>query len=253
MMAPAMKEAQVICAGVSYFESREVLDASGNPRKDDRGIEIKVDVRLDARLGEIIKISEPEYERLALLDAVQEPGAAPLPGSGPAKPTLFSTPVRVDDEMQSTDTAEVMDPHNATGRNDSGLTPEEASRLERQTQGLTDDEIDLETATVEEVATWIKEDSVTVTELVDAAEDPVLAQKLIDAENMATGGKPRKTAIKQLQEIVDSSDEPTYSEEALGGMEPEERRRIASELGIAGDVADNDLVSAILAAQADEE
>jgi hypothetical protein len=55
----------------------------------------------------------------------------------------------------------------------------------------------------DELMTWIKEDKPTVRQVVEAAEgDPELAQRLLDAEDAATGGDSRTGVIQGLTHIV---------------------------------------------------
>jgi hypothetical protein len=66
------------------------------------------------------------------------------------------------------------------------------------------DNLDAATASADQLAAWIKKSKPTVDEVVDEAnEDPAIASKLIEAENLATGQQPRSTLIDRLQEIVD--------------------------------------------------
>lgn len=64
----------------------------------------------------------------------------------------------------------------------------------------------LDAATVEDVSLWIQREKPTVPQVVEEANaDPALAQKLLDAENHATGGKPRSTLEEELQGIIGGS------------------------------------------------
>jgi hypothetical protein len=63
----------------------------------------------------------------------------------------------------------------------------------------------VETATVPQLSEWIQESKPTVEETVDAAgDDPDVAAKLLDAENHATGGNPRKGVVDGLNEIINA-------------------------------------------------
>jgi hypothetical protein len=58
-------------------------------------------------------------------------------------------------------------------------------------------------ATVEDISSWLKQEKPTVDRVVEEANnDPVLAQKLLDGENHATGQQPRSTLETQLKEII---------------------------------------------------
>ena len=65
---------------------------------------------------------------------------------------------------------------------------------------------DLNTATVVEVAAWISESRPDVpTTIAAAGDDPAKAGKLLDAENEATGGDPRKGVEDGLTKIIDDA------------------------------------------------
>jgi hypothetical protein len=79
-----MPKGEVTAVRVAYFETQpSTTDPDGT-----------VQVRLSAGRGEVVDFSQKEYDRLADLNAVQEPGSRPMPGTGPPVPTPFGTPVR---------------------------------------------------------------------------------------------------------------------------------------------------------------
>lgn len=58
-------------------------------------------------------------------------------------------------------------------------------------------------ATEADVAAWISQEKPSVDRVVEEANnDPALAQKLLDAENLATGQQPRSTLEKELKGII---------------------------------------------------
>lgn len=60
-----------------------------------------------------------------------------------------------------------------------------------------------ESADADEIAEWIIESKPTVNEVLDATGgSPAVAQKMLDAENIATGNDPRSTLVEGLAEIV---------------------------------------------------
>lgn len=64
---------------------------------------------------------------------------------------------------------------------------------------------EIQTATAAQTAEWIKETKPTVEETVDEANnDADLARKLLEAENLATGGQPRKGVVDGLNEIIEA-------------------------------------------------
>lgn len=61
----------------------------------------------------------------------------------------------------------------------------------------------LEQATPEEVADYLRGEKPSVKSLVEAVDgDPVLAQKVIDAENLATGQQPRSSLVDALTPVA---------------------------------------------------
>jgi hypothetical protein len=59
-------------------------------------------------------------------------------------------------------------------------------------------------ASVEEIAAYLKDNTVSVDDLVDLAEgNELLAEKLLEAEDAATGGNSRATAVKRLKAIAE--------------------------------------------------
>jgi hypothetical protein len=70
------------------------------------------------------------------------------------------------------------------------------------------DELDPKTASLEELAAWIKDDKPTVQEVVDATDgDADTARKLLEAEKAATGNKPRATLVQGLTAVIESANQ----------------------------------------------
>lgn len=68
-------------------------------------------------------------------------------------------------------------------------------------------EFSVSTANVEQLSEWIREERPTVDETVEAAGgNPIVAQRLIEAEGIATGGEPRTTLVAKLEAVVEGSD-----------------------------------------------
>lgn len=64
-------------------------------------------------------------------------------------------------------------------------------------------EFDPETASVPEIANWLRMVKPDAESTVDAANgDSGTAQKLLEAENLATGGEPRDVVVQDLTEII---------------------------------------------------
>lgn len=58
----------------------------------------------------------------------------------------------------------------------------------------------------DDLVEWIRDDKPTAKEVVSAAEgDPEKAQKLMDAENEASGSQPRKAVMDPLRKIIGES------------------------------------------------
>lgn len=91
----AKVQAEVRCAGVTYYDRVPVMDPWGEISKDPNGNDIYALDRSMASMGQIIEISPYEFQRLAKEDAVQVPGSAPLPGAPgqSAMATPFTTPI----------------------------------------------------------------------------------------------------------------------------------------------------------------
>lgn len=135
-----MPTAEVICTGVTYYSREQQYDSEGDPLLNRRGEEVVVDVPQFASMGDTVELSAPEFERLKKLNAVQEPGAAPLPGTGAPRPTPFSTPV-VDPETGEPEgyAGPIMGDPNP-GAHVGGLTPEQSAEFAAKAAGSAEDQ-----------------------------------------------------------------------------------------------------------------
>jgi hypothetical protein len=71
-----------------------------------------------------------------------------------------------------------------------------------------DDELDPATASIEELASWIKTDQPKVQEVIDASDgDADTAKKLLEAEKLATGNQPRATLVQGLAAVVERANQ----------------------------------------------
>lgn len=78
----------------------------------------------------------------------------------------------------------------------------EADVAAREVTG--DEDATIETMTVEQLAEWLKNAKPTVDQVLDEVnEDPALAARMLEAENLATGQDPRTTLETALEEIVE--------------------------------------------------
>ena len=67
----------------------------------------------------------------------------------------------------------------------------------------------IDIATVEEVAEWLKVSKPTIDETVEAADgDTMKAKKLLDAENLVSGRQPRAGVVTKLEEIIKGDSSP---------------------------------------------
>lgn len=210
-------QAEVIAAGASYFTQEALRDATGQPRlKADGKTKMTTLVRHEAKFGDVIPLSEHEFDRLAAEGVVQEPGSAPLPNSegAPKYATPFSAPAI---DSSTGDTIKWVGPIMGSpepGAKVGGLTREEAEALTRQAHG--DDgadeeseeveaEIDMDESSSEEVAKFLDEHKPDVNATLDLARDedgdfdPDLAEKLLEAE--LSREKPRSGVTDVLEKV----------------------------------------------------
>jgi hypothetical protein len=166
-----MAAAEVRCTAIHWFTEVE--------QEGPLGTTIKGRQRHIARLGERVDIPKAEYERLAELGAVQEPGSAPLPGTVPVR-TVFTVGDPTEPDNLAAGVVEapvpVFDPVSSTD---------------------------------EDLVNHITSERLNVDETVAlAGGDPVLAQRVIDADAEANDGEPRKTVAAKLQAVIDADAAP---------------------------------------------
>lgn len=70
---------------------------------------------------------------------------------------------------------------------------------------------DIDTATDDELVDFVQR--ATVKEVVDAADTPARAQRLLDAEKSASGDDARKTVVKKLTKLVDADADDSGTED----------------------------------------
>lgn len=140
--ATGLVQAEVCCAGISYFTVERLRDAEGEVLRDVAGNEQKFTKPHNAMMGDVVEMPRAEFDRLRALDAVQEPGSAPLPGSPgqPKRATVFSQPTLEDgDEGYVPWNAPSMGdprPQGAGGRElGHALSAEEALALQAKAEG----------------------------------------------------------------------------------------------------------------------
>lgn len=91
---------------------------------------------------------------------------------------------------------------------DAFYTEEQLAELaSAETPPVTDaDGFNLESADVEQTAEWLKTEKPTVDEVVERVnEDYQVAQKVLDAEKLATGNQSRSTLVERLQAVIDAN------------------------------------------------
>lgn len=80
---------------------------------------------------------------------------------------------------------------------------EPAAVLQRELEGEEEAELDMDSASLEELEEYIIEQEPTVDQVVAlAAGDPDRAKRLLAAENAATGNDPRKGVVEGLNRII---------------------------------------------------
>lgn len=215
------KTAQVACAGVSYFTREAVLDANGATRRTQSGEEIYTEIRHEAARGEIVELTTSEFDRLDKYGALREPSDAPLfPDRPYATPFGIPVPTGEGDERAAF-AGPVMGhpaPVAADGLTDqeflnrdrsAALTPEQAAALEAQADGKVDangkSTFNIEDSTVEETTEFLQSEKPNADATVAlAGDDPVLAQKLVEAELARPSGQQRSTVVERLEAVANS-------------------------------------------------
>lgn len=134
-------QAQVLAAGVSYFSVTPVMDPAGNPRKDRKtGDDLVTEMRHEAMHGDVVEMSQHEFERLAEMNAVRTPSSAPTRPALSATP--FGVPLPNAEGVNQAFVGPVMGhPAPSAGASDleisratvaGALTPEESARLQQE-------------------------------------------------------------------------------------------------------------------------
>jgi hypothetical protein len=215
-------EAQVICAGVSYFVREPVMDAGGEQRKNPAdNSPVFFDKRRDAKMGDIISLSPAEFDRLAREGCVRTPDSSPLPGDGVRYATPFSQPAVVEGDNSPIVpwVGPVMGDPNP-GAEVGGLTVEEALELQRKADGAYEhtlvgevegggtgdgEPLDVAGSSEEEVAAYIQGEGLNVGQTLALAKeddeyDEVLADRVLKAE--LSTDKPRDGVVGPLQKVL---------------------------------------------------
>jgi pyruvate/2-oxoglutarate dehydrogenase complex dihydrolipoamide acyltransferase (E2) component len=107
------------------------------------------------------------------------------------------------------------------------VTPEdEAAEVESAVQAADMDD--------DELVNWVSES--TVTDIVNVAKsDPALSNRLLEAENTATGNDPRTSLVAGLEQVAGSGEAPpapTTEDESTVPAEPETAEDAAKRLGV---------------------
>lgn len=87
---------------------------------------------------------------------------------------------------------------------ESGVVRDVVTDEESGEEVIEDEELlDTETASVEDLADWIRSERPTINDVVQASGgDPAVAQKLLEAESQATDGQPRKGVLEGLSSVI---------------------------------------------------
>jgi hypothetical protein len=152
------------------------------------------EVSRSAARGDTIKVVPQEEKRLDHLDMLMPPGTPE---------TDLRTLEKQLQEQAKRD------------RQVAGLDPEAAAQL-RAAQAADGEPIlpdvtvpfDAAAASDAEIAAWISEAKPNAPDTVAAAiDDATLAQRILDAENVARAGSPRKSVVEGLDTIISSGDD----------------------------------------------
>lgn len=189
---PDTKPHRVVIAGVRYLKPTEVLDA-------DSGDTVVRQVADLATFGQEVQLTDREARRLGELEAVK-PADAPLGY----------------EEMNEVQLADIVRTRGITvqgsGANGAVLRQDQVNALTiyDQAQGtglgtLADPVAPAAAAPAadDEVVAFVRE--ATVDDVVaKAGSDPLLAQRLLDAEHTANDGEPRKGVVDGLTKIIEA-------------------------------------------------
>lgn len=139
------------------------------------------------------KRTEPRHEREVKILAF--PYTVPV--EDPYRPGTFG---RVEQLGQRGETITVNDIDLERGDRLNAFVTEQ-DREAREAAG--EETLVIETASVPDLADWIREDKPKVQEVIDASGgNSEVAARLIEAENVATGGEPRRTVVDGLTEVI---------------------------------------------------
>lgn len=196
----SLVKAKVNGVSAAYFTSEPVLDAEGNPRKRSNGDKITVQVRHEARRGEVIQLSEYEFDRLAAEDIVvaEDEELRPL---GQSLPTPFSVPVVVDGKPRMFDPGDIAE---AAGE----LAPDLAAQLEARADGTAgpEGEFVIDDADEEALKKWVDSNNIETIQTYLKNEndgempDPDDARRVIEAE--LTRDNPRQSLVDNLEKVA---------------------------------------------------
>lgn len=187
-----MPKAIVQCAGVSYFETRTIIKPDG---EDGKAV-----IRHEAVSGDVIDISQEDFDRFLSFGAVRAEGDAP-PMLNMATP--FGVPVADENGEMAYFKGPIMgDPHAQAPVG--GLTPEEAAAFE---EGLEEDgdidDFDISAASAEDVQAHIESNNLNASDTVAlAGEDPEFAALVLEAE--MSRSNPRTSVVDPLEKLADS-------------------------------------------------
>lgn len=218
--APTGVEAEVIASGVSYFSSTKLFDANGDPLNDAAGNQLVTTKRSEALMGDIITVSQAEYDRLLALDAVQEPGSAKLPRDRDPGATVFSIPLP---DGQRWVGPSMGDPRpfgtladNELHRTTDALTDEERAKLEADARDAVDPAQKEAMAkgnedavlvweddhTADDVRAFIDANELNVPQTVALADSQEHAELVLEAE--LSRDNPRAGVVGPLEKQVDA-------------------------------------------------
>jgi hypothetical protein len=157
-----------------------------------------------------VRIREVPYAKL-LENALGQPYIDYVSGFGPGRPEIRPD-ARTDDVSEEDAQKDfklgqliyLLDDDYLRLKNAGAV--KDAEDVEQQAVEMEDEVLDVETASVDDLARWIVQEKPTVNEVVQASDgQPELAEKLLRAEAQAaqeTNGEPRKTVVDGLSTVM---------------------------------------------------
>lgn len=160
-----------------------------------------------------VRVREVPY-LVKTLNVLDQPQISELVGYGPGQPEI--DPVNVlgpDADVESQEYRDAMEDYkmgqlielmdNDYLRLKAAKAVMDVEEAEVLSVAMDEEVLDVTTASVDELAGWIKTENPSVNEVVQASDGQAeLAQKLLEAEAMAKNGEPRKGVVDGLSAVI---------------------------------------------------